>query len=191
MTITIRNIALVVALFSVSLAANSASIAWQIDITLPADPDNSDFTPDPSVGLITGTFVLDTVTLLLSDVNASATGTAFAAPSASLIDAFAPYDESGRYFELLPTAPTNVLTGVEDILIKLDLPGLTGASVGDIIDVTYVSLYDCLDFDCFDFEETYTSYQVTGTLTAVPVPAAAWLFGSAIGLLGWMRRKAS
>lgn len=27
--------------------------------------------------------------------------------------------------------------------------------------------------------------------TVVPVPAAAWLFGSALGLLGWMRRKAS
>jgi hypothetical protein len=25
----------------------------------------------------------------------------------------------------------------------------------------------------------------------VPIPAAAWLFGSALGLLGWMRRKAS
>jgi len=27
--------------------------------------------------------------------------------------------------------------------------------------------------------------------TAIPVPAAVWLFGSALGLLGWMRRKAS
>ncbi|HJP38520.1 MAG TPA: hypothetical protein QF499_05225 [Gammaproteobacteria bacterium] len=27
------------------------------------------------------------------------------------------------------------------------------------------------------------------TPTAVPVPAAAWLFGSALGLLGWMRRR--
>jgi hypothetical protein len=27
--------------------------------------------------------------------------------------------------------------------------------------------------------------------TVVPVPAAVWLFGSALGLLGWMKRKAS
>jgi len=26
-------------------------------------------------------------------------------------------------------------------------------------------------------------------LTAVPVPAAVWLFGSALGMLGWMRRR--
>jgi len=27
------------------------------------------------------------------------------------------------------------------------------------------------------------------TITAVPVPAAVWLFGSALAGLGWMRRK--
>lgn len=28
-------------------------------------------------------------------------------------------------------------------------------------------------------------------ITAVPVPAAVWLFGSALGMLGWLRRKAA
>ncbi len=34
-----------------------------------------------------------------------------------------------------------------------------------------------------------TSY-LTFSVAAVPVPAAVWLFGSALGLLGWMRRRA-
>ena len=31
---------------------------------------------------------------------------------------------------------------------------------------------------------------LTTTTTVVPVPAAVWLFGSAVGLLGWLRRRA-
>jgi len=31
---------------------------------------------------------------------------------------------------------------------------------------------------------------VTYTMSPVPVPASVWLFGSAIGILGWMRRRA-
>ena len=34
-----------------------------------------------------------------------------------------------------------------------------------------------------------TSGKFAGS-TVVPVPAAIWLFGSGLGLLGWMRRKA-
>jgi hypothetical protein len=178
MIIAIRKIALVVALLFVSSAANSAFITWKVNITLPADPDNNDFTPDPSVGLITGTFVLDTVTLGLSDVNVSATGTTFAASSASLIDAFDLYNDTGRYFELLPVSPASDLTNVEDVYIKLDPPGLTSA--GGVIDVTSVTTYLCTNANCGTFDELYSSNYVTGTLTAVPLPAAAWLLGSGL-----------
>jgi len=32
-------------------------------------------------------------------------------------------------------------------------------------------------------------YKIALTTAAVPVPASVWLFGSALGLLGWLRRK--
>jgi hypothetical protein len=34
-----------------------------------------------------------------------------------------------------------------------------------------------------------SSYEVAFTTAVVPVPAAVWLFGSALGLLGWIRRR--
>ena len=46
----------------------------------------------------------------------------------------------------------------------------------------------------FDDGAGYMPGEATGTtfyLTTVPVPAAVWLFGSALGLLGWARRRVS
>ena len=52
-----------------------------------------------------------------------------------------------------------------------------GGTVGFIIGIEANSF--------FDQERSISS----GNLTAVPIPAAVWLFGSALAGLGWMRRR--
>jgi hypothetical protein len=37
----------------------------------------------------------------------------------------------------------------------------------------------------------FDNVSITADIAAVPVPAAVWLFGSALGLLGWARRKST
>jgi len=69
----------------------------------------------------------------------------------------------------------------------------TGTALSDL------SLRSDLNSADFDFlEESRLDLQSSGsvnflitdfTMTAVPVPAAVWLFGSALAGLGWMRRK--
>jgi hypothetical protein len=39
------------------------------------------------------------------------------------------------------------------------------------------------------FSSFASAAPVTWTVSAVPIPAAVWLFGSALAGLGWLRRK--
>lgn len=59
------------------------------------------------------------------------------------------------------------------------------------------SLFDGASLQSWDGTTLVVGNFVSGvdgtqfTYQVVPVPAAAWLFGSALGLLGWMRRKSA
>jgi hypothetical protein len=62
-------------------------------------------------------------------------------------------------------------------------------SGGNNVFIGVTSLADTLTIDNSRLvPKAGDAYRIS-SLTFVPIPAAAWLFGSALGLLGWMRRK--
>ncbi len=77
--------------------------------------------------------------------------------------------------------------GVGDISV-IELGVITqSAAFSDLINMDTVEAW--LDIGFYDSEDLAT-VTVEYDFTPVPVPAAAWLFGSTLVLLGWMRRRA-
>jgi hypothetical protein len=65
-----------------------------------------------------------------------------------------------------------------------------GSLIPDTLPGTYTALIVAQEFDENSFEAGVIVASVDSlVVAAVPVPGAVWLFGSALGLLGWARRR--
>jgi hypothetical protein len=91
-------------------------------------------------------------------------------------------------------APPSVSGPYLGIQNGLNVPaGYLSGSILDVSSAVWASqTFATLGMTPGTYVWTLPSDTVTlNIVSTVPIPAAAWLFGSAIGLLGWMRRKAA
>jgi len=87
------------------------------------------------------------------------------------------------------------------IAVNNALPILAGTTVSGSVTLSGVGLFNPADLATLELVSglNYTSPSdgnddwarlEASAQSVIPLPAAAWLFGSALGVMGWMRRKA-
>jgi hypothetical protein len=158
--------ALAVILLFVVGSAQAIPVTWTLDGVTFDDG-----------GIASGSFVYDAdVCCTIFDVNIHTT----AGTSMTGADYLTNSSLAGNATGLNPTGTTGTL-------LLLFAEGLTNAGGS-------IALLPGPCFASCEFRSepiSATRGVLTGSITAVPIPAAVWLFGSGLGLLGWLRRRQS
>ena len=160
--------------FFATITVHAAPVTWTINNAVMS-----------TGGVVTGSFDYDAVTDVMSNINIVSTtyGESFVINSLNI--------DSGGYCDCYNeytvewVANTESPNTIRDLGFYLDAPLTNSGGVINIhtlFDVRYNSVTS-------DLDERNLLYPTTATITGVPVPAAAWLFGSALAGLGWLRRK--
>jgi len=163
-------------LLFVVLPVQAAPVTWTFENVVFVDG-----------GSAAGSFVYDVATDIFSDIDITTTAGSILSDATYGISN--PYVSSGTTVAYGKTLAQFVsaegdLTGTQSIL--LNIGGLLTNQGGSIYITDSVEVA-CTNSNCV----TYAAPRImaSGYITAVPVPAAVWLFGSALAGLGWMRRK--
>lgn len=85
-------------------------------------------------------------------------------------------------------APTSGFSFVNWALTSTINPAATFSDFAGVVDLQIHNVLDAVTHAAGQQAIIAKKLVLTTSVAVVPVPAAAWLFGSAIGLLGWVRR---
>lgn len=195
---------------------NAASVVVELDNVAYVSPpgDNSiDFSAstatwlyDPATGVLTGSglfsidalfnsttniFELQTVDPVFTAGN-TATASSFTCIEGSLGVATFSHSCGGWGFGSNTINESSITYGPDT---EFDL-NIEGDDVSIFFPPFAIGYYDNMPADWNGTTLVFSNTKSAGsglafdiTFTAVPIPATVWLFGSALGLLGWMRRK--
>ena len=166
------------ALFLLALSAQAAPVTWTLDGVVFANGNTA-----------TGAFNYDADTNIYSEVSIQTSGGgSYGSLGFSVWGGGSPNITGFIQADSLPDAtdePVFILAFTESLTntggtIALSLSFATGQPS---------AIATCSDPACQSASAPPGLAVTSGSVTAVPLPAAVWLFGSALAGLGWMRRK--
>jgi len=138
-------------------------------------------------GTASGSYTYDAATNTFSNISVITTDTGSAVSGAF-------YDDACNFTNCRPDSLQGLVVVFEKLFAPDDIEfvfvlRLEGpmTNAGGTLNLKVGS--GCNGTSCESYLGLYGRSVVTGSVSAVPVPAAAWLFGSALAGLGWIRRK--
>jgi hypothetical protein len=167
----VRNLIAVVLLLGCGLA-QAAVVTWTVDAVF----DDG--------GILEGTFDFDDVLVQYSNINlVSSGGTLGPVFNSSYSSYVLPFSDSDTF-----VADTSVTNAVPQSILNINFSESLTAGGGIVSFV--IGSGPTGSEEISGSIATGTFRQVTsGTVSTVPIPAAVWLFGSALAGLGWINKR--
>jgi len=158
-----------------STTATAASLTWTFNDAYLQSALTAE------IGQLTGTFDYDAYTHVYSNVSISSSGWSQTS-DIDYLGATLTTPVGDNSSQLIVTGSTTTVAAYTDMMLQFVSP-LSNA--GGTVGMTVSSF----QFAFGHAPRYYAILQPGATVSAVPVPAAVWLFGSALAGLGWMCRK--